>query len=49
MSAVRCVANPQALVKGGAGLGRSASSAVIDAKNPRLFRYDPARGDNASW
>jgi hypothetical protein len=46
MSALRCVANPQALVAR-AGLGRSASGALVDRRqNPRLFRYDPASGEN---
>jgi sugar lactone lactonase YvrE len=47
MTAARCVASPQALVgEGPVWDDRRRVLWWIDVKNPRLFRYDPARGDN---
>ena len=47
MTAVRCVANPRALVgEGPVWDDRRQVLWWIDVKNPRLFRYDPASGEN---
>jgi sugar lactone lactonase YvrE len=47
MTDVRCVANPQALVgEGPVWDDRRQALWWIDVKNPRLFRYDPASGEN---
>ena len=47
MSAVRCVANPHALVgEGPVWDDRRLVLWWIDVKNPRLFCYDPASGEN---
>ena len=44
---VRCVANPQALVgEGPVWDDRRQALWWIDVKDPRLFRYDPASGEN---
>jgi sugar lactone lactonase YvrE len=47
VSAVRCVANPHALV-GEAPVWDDRRGVLwwVDVKQPRLFRYDPASGDN---
>ena len=50
MSEIRCVANPQALVgEGPVWDDRRQVLWWIDVKNPRLFRYDPASGDNREF
>ena len=47
MIEVRCVANPQALVgEGPVWDDRRQALWWIDVKDPRLFRYDPASGEN---
>jgi sugar lactone lactonase YvrE len=47
MSAIRCVANPHAVVgEGPVWDDRRQVLWWIDVKQPRLFRYDPASGDN---
>jgi sugar lactone lactonase YvrE len=50
MTEIRCVANPRALV--GEGPVWDDHRQVlwwIDVKNPRLFRYDPASGENREF
>ena len=50
MTEVRCVANPRALVgEGPVWDDRRQVLWWIDVKNPRLFRYDPASGENREF
>ena len=50
MSAIRCVANPHAVVgEGPVWDDRRQVLWWIDVKDPRLFRYDPATGDNRAF
>jgi L-arabinonolactonase len=50
MTEVRCVANPRALVgEGPVWDDRRQVLWWIDVKNPRLFHYDPASGDNREF
>ena len=50
MSEIRCVANPRALVgEGPVWDDRRQVLWWIDVKNPRLFRYDPASGENREF
>lgn len=50
MSVIRCVANPGALVGEGPVWDQSAQVLWwVDIKGQRLFRFDPARGENRAW
>ena len=50
MTEVHCVANPRALVgEGPVWDDRRQVLWWIDVKNPRLFRYDPASGENREF
>ena len=50
MSEIRCVANPRAKVgEGPVWDDRAGVLWWVDVKSQRLFRFDPASGDNRAW